>query len=240
LQPDSFIDKLRAAAERHPSLKAKSTLPAEESQPASATPAGHGRNVRIVAAVLGLALLAVGGTLWLQRGHQAHRNAPGPGNSEIENPAAAVPAQAAAAADKVRPKSKSAATPAYEAKLQDRAITDEQKARFVRTLHKAPHGTATVAALKGDRETYLYAAKIASMLSDAGYASSDPPVSLLPDAETPQNPQVLLFVSTQAPIPPHALAIKNAFDVIGIRCEFSYRETPGHPEDLQIGVYPNP
>lgn len=137
-------------------------------------------------------------------------------------------------------KSKAAATPAYEAKLQDRAITNEQKVRFVRALHDAPHGKVTVSALRGDRETYLYATKIATLLGDAGYASGDPPVNLLPETETPQNPAVLLFVSSQVPIRPHALAIKNAFDLIGIRCEFSYRETPGHPGDLQIGVYPNP
>ncbi|EDY17403.1 hypothetical protein CfE428DRAFT_5089 [Chthoniobacter flavus Ellin428] len=211
-------------------MKAKSTLSAEESRPTPATPAGDGRNPRLVAAVLGLGLLAIAGLIWLQREHRAHRNAPGRDQIVMENQAA----------DKGRSKSKSAATPAYEPKLQDRAITGEQKARFVRTLHNAPHGTVTIAAFKGDRETYLYAAKIASILSDAGYASSDPPVSLLPATETPQNPPVLLFVSSQAPIPRHALAIKDALDLIGIRCEFSYRETPGHPGDLQIGVYPNP
>ncbi len=137
-------------------------------------------------------------------------------------------------------KSRMASAPVFEPQLQDRTITLEQRAKFVSALREAPHAKVFVSAFRGDRESYLYAAQIASILREARFLNDDPPVSFLPEGETQHTPPVLLFVSDKIPIRPHALAIKNALDLIGIRCEFYYRETPGRPGDLQIAVYPKP
>ncbi len=133
-----------------------------------------------------------------------------------------------------------AATPAYEPQLRDRKITDEQRARFLVALRDAPHGRVFVSAVKGDREAYLYAEKIDSMLRQAGFGSDDAPVTFLSETEGPQNFPVMLFISDKPPIRPHVLAIQNALELIGIRCDLAYREIPGPPGDLHIAVYPQP
>ena len=105
-------------------------------------------------------------------------------------------------------------------------------------LRGAPQGKVFVSTVKGDREAYLYAAKIASMLRQAGFGGDDASVTFLSETEAPQNFPVMLFISDKIPIGSHVLAIQNALALIGIRCDLSYHETPGRPGDLQIAVYP--
>lgn len=228
-----------AAADRrtHLALKTNFPTPADENQRATVTTTLASPFARLAIGAILICVFAVGGAfVWHQR------RSPHAPQRMGEHLSASDARSAETGRDNVTGdgKSRTAPTPAYESQLQDRTITMEQRAKFVSALRQAPHDRVFVSAFRGDRESYLYAAQIASMLREARFLNDDPPVSFLPEAEAQHSPPVQLFVSDKIPIRPHALAIKNALDLIGIRCEIDYRETPGRPGDLQIAIYPKP
>lgn len=234
---ETFIHKLRVAAERHPPLKPRSTIPAHDpkSSPRTAPLGRNSHSIRIAIAAATV-LFAAGGVFVLKR--SSNHNARYEGNESGRKPADW--AARDIATEESPHKAAQAPTPAFEPHVQDRTITKEQNEKFVEVLRNTVRGKVIVSALKGDREGYLYAAKLASMLHQAGFAEDDSPVTFLSETEVPRKPSVWLYVSGEVPVRPHALAIKDALEVIGIHCEFAYRETPGRRGDLQIAVYPKP
>jgi hypothetical protein len=218
-------------------LKTNFPTPADENKRATVTTPLASPFARVAMGAVLICVFTVGGAfVWHQRRspHAPQRIGEQVSASEARS------AEAERENATVDGKSRTAPAPVFEPQLQDRTITMEQRAKFVSALRDAPRARVFVSAFRGDRESYLYAAKIASILREARFLNDEPPVSFLPEAEAPHSPPVQLFVSDKIPIRPDVLAIKNALDLIGVPCEFNYRETPGRPGDLQIAIYPKP
>lgn len=125
--------------------------------------------------------------------------------------------------------------------VRDRGVTNEQKSKFVKTLKTAPRGAVIVFAQEGHRESFLYAAKIANLLHDAGFGPGEKALDFVPASDRPNLANsVFLIVSREVGIPKHAIAIKDALEVIGIRCDFTFRESMERPKELQICIFQKP
>lgn len=111
--------------------------------------------------------------------------------------------------------------------LEPRAITSDQRQRFLFLMERLPKGKVEMRFTAGNNESIQFASALAELFAESGCDVIKPPVALNSTGSAAVG--IALRIKDDHTVPPHAVSLQKTLERIGI-------ETPAHVESPDLPI----